>query len=93
MTKQMEDYAVCVSTALINKYEKSQDKRDEAFKYVYDKTIHLFKNDLENCECQEDINDDLIFEVGYIIDRDSWDVEREEIVKAIYSDYNIKGAE
>ena len=86
-------HTACVNSALIDKYLNEEDKKDQAFEYVYDKAVHLFQDQLEEAECQEDIHDDLIFEVQYIIERDSWDVDRDEVVNRIYSDYDIKGAE
>ena len=93
MKHHNNDYAVCVNSALINNYEKEQDKKDQAFEYVYEKVVNLFADQLQDCECQEDIADDLSFETQYIIERDSWDVETEDILKRVYSDYDIKGAE
>jgi hypothetical protein len=88
----MQDYQVCVNSALINNYLTQQDKKDQALEYVCDKIIYLFKDQLETCECQEDIHDDLSFETDYIIDRDSWDTTTEEVIKSIYSDFDIKVA-
>ena len=84
------EYALCATTAAIDKYINQLDKRDDAFKYVYDKAVHLFKDQLESCDCQEDIESDLSFEIDYIIDRDSWCVDKDEVIKQIFSDYDIK---
>ena len=92
MTKHMESYSVCVNTALLDRYLNQQDKQDEAFNYVYEKIVYKFQDQLEVCECKEDIHDDLIFEINYLIERDSWDVNGNDLIKQIYKDYNIKDA-
>ena len=93
MRYQPQEHSICVNSNLIDKHLDSQDKQDAEFEYVYSKAVYLFRDQLEANPSQEDINDDLVFEVQYIIDNDSWDVDLESVIKQIYSDFNIKVAE
>jgi len=85
------DYAVCATTHAIDKHLDQLDNIEEANTYVYDKMVSLFVDQLETAECIEDIEDDLTFEVDYLIERDSLGADREDVLKAIYSDYNLEG--
>lgn len=92
MTKQMEEYSLCANTALLDRHLNQQDKQDEAFNYVYEKIVYMFQDQLEVCECQENIHDDLIFEINYLIERDAWDVNGNDLIEQIYKDFKIEGA-
>ena len=83
---------LCVNTILLDKYLDAQDFREEATEYVYKKIVFMFKDQLEEAECKEDIYDDLIFETQCFIDYDSFDADAHEVVKQILSDFDIKDA-
>jgi len=87
-----QEHTLCVNTAMIDKHLNEQDNRDKAFDYVYKKIVYMLREELEECQCQEDIHEDLRFEVQYIIDHDSIDADADEVVSRIYSDFDIKGA-
>ena len=86
------NHTVCVNTALINKHIDLLDDKARSLANVYASMVSIFRDQLETCECIEDINDDLSFEVQYMIERDAWDTTTEEVLKSIYSDFDIKGA-
>jgi len=88
-----QEYNLCVNTVLIDRHLAGQDFREEAFDYVYTKIMEMFRDQLETVEYKEDIYDDLYFETKYMIDRDSFDADADEVCERLLSDFNIKGAE
>ena len=85
-------YDLCVNTILLDKYLNTQDFREEAEEYVYKKIVFMFKDQLKEATCTEDIYDDLLFETQCFIDYDSFDADAHEVVKQILSDFDIKDA-
>ena len=84
-------YGMRANTVAIDKHLNERDQQETAETYVYDKMVSLFKDQLEEAICIEDVHDDLSFETEYLIERDAWDVEAESVLKRIYSDYNLEG--
>lgn len=87
-----QHHDVCVNTAILDKYLDKCSFREEAFDYVYNRIVDMFKEQLEVAECQEDIYSDLYFETSYMIDRDSFDADAHEVIAQIFKDYDIKEA-
>lgn len=83
---------ICVNTLYINNYLDEQDKDESAITHVYDNMVGMFRIELEEATCIEDVYDDLSFELNYLIERDAYDIKAKDVLKRIYSDYNLKGA-
>ena len=93
MTKHMEDYCIDVNTSILNKHQDQLDNLEYQFTDTYTAVVDLFKDQLQETKCQEDIHDDLTFEIQVYMDRYSYSVDIEDIATQIYKDFKIKGAE
>jgi len=89
----IEDYGTCIATRVLNAYQDARDDLDYQLNDVYKTMIYLFKDDLEICECQEDIEGDLRLEIQLEIERYSFKISIEDVEQAIYKNFNIKKAE
>ena len=86
------DYMLCATTAALNKHEDRKDNLDYQFQDTYTAVVAMFKEELADTQYQEDINDDLVFEIQVYIERYSYSIEIEDVAKQIYKDFDIKGA-
>lgn len=85
----MADNTPCVNTILIDKHLNSIDAEDASFNYAYDKLIALFRDDLENVFCREDIDSDLTFEAQCLVEDEELGINYLDVVEQIYSDYDL----
>mgnify|MGYP000450895305 CR=1 FL=1 len=87
------DYGVCVTTRLLDTHQDKLDNTEYQFNDTYRSIVTLFLDQLTETSVQEDINDDLTFEIQVHIERYSYNLEVEDVATQIYKDFKIKGAE
>ena len=83
---------LCSYSLYTDKHLDRIDALDQEFSVIYSHAVNLFKDELENNIAQEDIYDDLYFEIQIEIERLAYSINVEDVMKAIYRDYNIKEA-
>jgi len=84
---------LCANTLFIDKHIQLQDEADAEFETIYSHAINLFHYELENNIAREDIEADLRFEISVEIERLAYNVNIDNMVKRIFNDFDIKGAE
>lgn len=87
------DYMLCATTAALNKHQDRLDNKEYQFTDTYTAIVSLFLDQLTVSTVQEDIHDDLIFEIQVYAERYSYDLDIDEMATQIYKDFKIKGAE
>jgi len=89
----IEDYGIYIATRALNTHQDKLEDTTANFNYTYRAVVDMFLDQLIPTTVQEDIHDDLIFEIQVYTERYSYNIDVEEMAKLIYKDFKIKGAE
>ncbi len=93
MKNYMQDYSIDVNTRLLDTYLDKLDNYAYQFDDTYGSIVAEFKDQLLKAECQEDVHDDLVFEIQVYSERYDYSIDIDEMATQIYKDFGLKGAE
>jgi len=84
---------LCTNSMAADAHINQQEQQDNHFNETYLAIENLFKEDLKEVPTIEDIEADLLFEIQCHIERYSYNINKEDVAKQLYKNYEIMGAE